>query len=135
MSGPLSLFPERSSFLATGKSDGQILLSNAFDYVQRLRPTKFASNSQNQSRHPTIMFNEFSQAGLLKQLDNDTRLLMLDESDEFFYNRTAFNIIENGRVNGDNSVRCILLQLWNCPPFYSKGTLMALTVGQCVRDH
>ena len=67
------------------------------------------------------MLNEFSQAGLLKQLDNDTRLLMLDEADEFLQQRSAFNTLDSGRVTSENSVRCILLELRNFPTFYSKG--------------
>ena len=50
------------------------------------------------------MLHEYSQARLLKQLNNKTRLLMLDEVDEFLLQRSAFNIFENGRDGGDNSV-------------------------------
>ena len=109
------------SDLATGKSDGTALLTHAFDYVQRLRPGKFCTGEEDGTRRQTIVLHEFSQAGLLKQLDNKTPLLMLDEADEFLLQRSAFNIFENSCGGGENSVRGILLQLWNCPPFYSKG--------------
>ena len=75
-----------------------------------LRPTKFsiASNDQtsHQTRHQTVMLNEFSQAGLLKQLDNNTHLLMLDEADEFLQQHSAFNTLVSGRAASEKSVRC-----------------------------
>jgi hypothetical protein len=46
---------------------------------------------------------------------------MLDEADEFLLQRSALNSLEKSRGGGENSVRGILLQLWNCPLFYSKG--------------
>jgi hypothetical protein len=63
------------------------------------------------------MFSEFSQGGLLKPIHNGARLHMLDEADEFLYQRLAFNIVDIGRISGVNNVECIVLQLWNRPIF------------------
>lgn len=79
------------------------------------------STEEDGTRRQTIVLHEFSEARLLKQLNNNTRLLMLDEADEFLLQRSALNILENGRGAGEKSVRGIRLQLRNCPPFYSQG--------------
>jgi hypothetical protein len=104
---------ENPDFLntASDKSDGLPLWSHVFINVQWWRPVTFSSGMNNQNRRETVMFSEFSQGGLLKPIDNSVCLHMLDEADEFWHQRLAFNMVDIDRISSVNNVECIVLQL------------------------
>jgi hypothetical protein len=90
---------------AIEKSDGLPLLPHAFDGVRELDPAQFSTDSNDQTRLQSVMFNFF-----LKQFDV-------------------------GHIISENSVQCILFPLWDCPTFYRRDKPHHLLWESCLRNN